>query len=107
MQLMPATARREAKVLQLTYSRKLLTEPEANVRMGTSYLAQKIQEFGGMHLALASYNAGESAVRRWIAERPSIEDAEEFVEDIPYNETRTYVKRILGTAEDYRRLYGS
>jgi soluble lytic murein transglycosylase len=107
MQLMPATARREAKVLQLTYSRKLLTQPEANVRMGTSYLAQKVQEFGGLHLALASYNAGESAVRRWIAERPGVADAEEFIEDIPYNETRNYVKRILGTAEDYRRLYGS
>lgn len=107
MQLMPATARREARQLQLTYSRKLLTEPEANVRMGTSYLAQKIQEFGGLHFALASYNAGEGAVRRWMAERREVEDAEEFIEDIPYNETRNYVKRILGTAEDYRRLYGS
>jgi soluble lytic murein transglycosylase len=106
MQLMPATARRAAKQLQLTYSRKLLTEPEANVRMGISYLAQKIEEFGGLHLALASYNAGEAAVRRWMAERGGI-DAEEFIEDIPYNETRNYVKRILGTAEDYRRLYGS
>ena len=60
---------------------------------------------GGTHLALASYNAGESAVRRWMAERPGIE-REEFIDDIPYQETQGYVKKILGTADDYRRLYG-
>ena len=57
------------------------------------------------HLALASYNAGERAVRRWMAERPGLE-RDEFIDDIPYPETQNYVKRILGTAEDYRRLYG-
>ena len=60
-----------------------------------------------LHLVLASYNAGETAVRRWINERPGLTDREEFIDDIPYPETQNYVKRILGTAEDYRRLYGS
>jgi hypothetical protein len=60
---------------------------------------------GGTHLALASYNAGEGAVARWVAERPLI-TREEFIDDIPYPETQNYVKRIVGTAEDYRRLYG-
>ncbi len=55
-------------------------------------------------LALASYNAGPTPVRRWVAERPGI-DPEEFIDDIPYPETQNYVKRILGTADDYRRLY--
>jgi soluble lytic murein transglycosylase len=106
MQLMPATARRMAQKLKMPYSRRLLTDPEANVRMGTAYLAEKMKEFGELHLALASYNAGERAVRRWLAERPDVADPQEFIDDIPYLETQNYVKRILGTVEDYRRLYG-
>lgn len=105
MQLVPATARRMARALKMPYSSRLLTSPEANIRMGTAYLAQTIREFGGVHLALASYNAGETAVRRWIAERPGLTDREEFIDDIPYPETQNYVKRLLGTTEDYRRLY--
>jgi soluble lytic murein transglycosylase len=107
MQLVPPTARRMARSLKMTYSSRLLTNPEANVRMGTAYFAERIREFGAPHLALASYNAGETAVRRWIDERPGLTDREEFIDDIPYPETQNYVKRILGTAEDYRRLYGS
>ena len=74
--------------------------------MGTAYFADKIREFGSVHLALASYNAGETAVRRWMARAPGLPQ-DEFIDDIPYPETQNYVKRILGTAEDYRRLYGS
>jgi soluble lytic murein transglycosylase len=105
MQLIPATARQMARKLKMTYSSRLLTNPEANIRMGTTYLAEKIREFGGVHLALASYNAGETPVRRWIAGHPGLTDREEFIDDIPYPETQNYVKRLLGTAEDYRRLY--
>jgi soluble lytic murein transglycosylase len=105
MQLLPSTARSYARKLKLPYSSKLLTDPEANIRMGTAYLADKIREFGDLHLALASYNAGERAVRRWQAERPGL-DVDEFIDDIPYPETQGYVKKILGTADDYRRLYG-
>jgi soluble lytic murein transglycosylase len=106
MQLIPSTARRMARQLGMRYSASLLTNPDANVRMGTAYLAQKIKEFGDVHLALASYNAGESPVRRWMEERKGLRDAAEFIDDIPYPETQTYVKRILGTVEDYRTLYG-
>jgi soluble lytic murein transglycosylase len=107
LQLWPPTARRIARSLKIPYSSRLLTNPEANVRMGTFHFAELVRDFGGVHLALASYNAGESAVRRWISERPDLTDREEFIDDIPYPETQNYVKRILGTAEDYRRLYGS
>jgi soluble lytic murein transglycosylase len=107
MQLMAATGRQYARRLKLPYSARLLTNPDANLRMGTTYFADKIREFGSFHLALASYNAGERAVRRWLAERPDVTDQEEFIDDIPYPETQNYVKRILGTVEDYRRLYGS
>jgi soluble lytic murein transglycosylase len=105
MQLMPATARRVAQKLKIRYSATLLTNPEANIRLGTAYFAQNTKEFGDVSLALASYNAGERAVRQWIAERPGL-PRDEFIDDIPYPETQTYVKRILGTAEDYKRLYG-
>ena len=104
MQLMPMTARRYVRAFKPPYSASLLSDPEANVRIGTAYLADKIKEFGGLHLALASYNAGESPVRQWLAERPGL-PREEFIDDIPYPETQNYIKRILGTAADYRRLY--
>jgi soluble lytic murein transglycosylase len=107
MQLVPATAREYAQRLKLRYSLNLLTSADANIQMGTAYLADKIRQFGDVHLALASYNAGERAVRRWMAERPDVVDREEFIDDIPYPETQNYVKRVLGTAEDYRRLYGN
>lgn len=104
MQLLPATARQYARKMNVRYSSRLLTDPEWNIRIGTRYLADKLREFGDAHLALASYNAGERAVRRWQSERPGL-DAEEFVDDIPYPETQGYVKKILGTADDYRQLY--
>ena len=65
-----------------------------------------MKRFGEVHFALASYNAGEHRVARWISERPGV-DRDEFIDDIPFPETQNYVKRILGTAEDYRRLYGA
>ena len=76
-----------------------------NVRIGTQYFSDLIDRFGGAHFALASYNAGESRVDRWTEERPGIPQ-DEFIDDIPFPETQNYVKRILGTAEDYRYLYG-
>ena len=107
MQLMPATARRYAGRFDLRYSSALLRDPDTNLRIGTAYLADKIKEFGGIHLALASYNAGETPVRRWMTERTGLTDRDEFIDDIPYPETQNYVKRILGTAEDYRELYSA
>ena len=73
--------------------------------MGTLYFSRLVRQFGGTYYALASYNAGENRVVRWKAERPGI-DEDEFIDDIPFPETQNYVKRILGTAEDYRMLYG-
>ncbi len=107
MQILPSTGRQYARRLGIKpFSTPRLTEPEVNVRIGTSYFADLIEEFGGAHYALASYNAGESRVRQWKAERTGLPfGQEEFIDDIPFPETQNYVKRILGTAEDYRRLY--
>jgi soluble lytic murein transglycosylase len=104
MQLLPSTARLNAQKLKLRYSTRVLTDPELNVRLGMLNFADTLKLFGEPYLALASYNAGDRAVKRWIQERPGLE-REEFIDDIPYPETQNYVKRILGTADDYRRLY--
>jgi soluble lytic murein transglycosylase len=106
MQIVPATGRRLATGLRIRRFRTSdLTRPEINVRLGILYFASLVRQFGGTHYALASYNAGENRVVRWKAERPGM-DQDEFIDDIPYPETQNYVKRILGTAEDYRMLYG-
>src|SRR2546427_11430630 len=107
MQLLPSTGRQYAKTLHLTkrFSLSMLTTAETNVKMGTAYFADLVRQFGGAHYALATYNAGPNRVARWISERPGVE-RDEFIDDIPFPETQNYVKRILGTAEDYRRLYG-
>ncbi len=106
MQIVPSTGRHYAAALHLRrFSIGMLTTADTNLRMGTAYFADLVKQFGAAHYALASYNAGESRVVRWIAERPGVE-REVFIDDIPFPETQNYVKKILGTAEDYRRLYG-
>ena len=106
MQIIPSTGRHVArKVGVRNFTTRMLTDPETNVRLGTQYFKDLMTEFGGAHFALAGYNAGEGRVRQWRRERPPL-PADEFTDDIPFAETQAYVKRILGTAEDYRRLYG-
>ena len=108
MQVLPSTGRRYARKAGIRRFRNaMLTNPEINVRLGTTIFADKLKQFGSIHLTLASYNAGPSAVRRWIEERRDLAlEQDEFIDDIPYPETQGYVKKILGTADDYRRLYG-
>ncbi|MFN8058945.1 MAG: transglycosylase SLT domain-containing protein [Vicinamibacterales bacterium] len=106
MQILPRTGRQLARAQGIaSFTTATLTQPEPNVRLGTTLVARLIDRFADMHLVLASYNAGDDRVRRWLAQRPGL-PADEFIEDIPFPETQNYVKKILGTAEDYRRLYG-
>ena len=106
MQIVPATGRQYARRLRIPrYSVGKLSDPSINARIGTVYFADLVNRMGGVPYALASYNAGPGPVARWMAERPGIA-SDEFIDDIPYPETQNYVKKILGTAEDYRRLYG-
>src|SRR5262249_48419681 len=106
-QLLPSTGRQYAKTLQINrrFSIGMLTTAETNLRMGTAYFADLVRQFGGVHYALATYNAGPSRVSRWMTERPGLE-REEFIDDIPFPETQDSVRKIIGQAEDYRRLYG-
>lgn len=106
MQIIPGTGRRLARQLDISpFRTSLLVDPEINVRMGMRYFADLLDEFGHPAYALASYNAGEHRIRVWRRERPGM-DLDEWIDDIPFPETQNYVKRILGTAEDYRQLYG-
>jgi len=106
MQIIPDTGRRIARTLGIRrFSASMLTQPEVNVRIGTKYFKDLITRFGSAHYALAGYNAGPERVAEWIAKAPGL-PADEFIDNIPFPETQSYVKRVLGTAEDYRRLYG-
>jgi soluble lytic murein transglycosylase len=106
MQIVPRTGRRLAIALGIRrFNNAMLTNGDTNIRLGTLYFKRLVAQFGGTYYALASYNAGENRVVRWKTERPGM-DEDEFIDDIPFPETQNYVKRVLGIAEDYRRLYG-
>jgi len=104
MQLLPKTARVEARDLRLRYSRQRLFDPGYNLRLGAAHLAGLLAELGGLEQALAAYNAGRDRVAAWRVGGPFDEPAE-FVESIPFTETRQYVEIVVRNAELYRRLY--
>ncbi|HEV8583889.1 MAG TPA: transglycosylase SLT domain-containing protein [Methylomirabilota bacterium] len=106
MQLMPATAKPMADVRGLPFEGGgLLDDPRANLEMGTVFLAGLMREFHDPRLAIAAYNAGPRRVRDWWKARRT-GDMEAFVEQIPYDETRKYVKHVMLAWNEYRRLYG-
>lgn len=106
MQIMPATGRTLARDLGVRYSKTSLFDPETSLEFGTRYLRDMLQRFGdSVERALAAYNAGPHRVDAWTAARPDM-PAEEFVETIPFTETRGYVMTILAAREQYRRIYG-
>jgi soluble lytic murein transglycosylase len=106
MQIMPATGKDIAKSLKVRpFDEQKLYDPELNIRFGSSYLARLLEEFGGKtYLAVAAYNAGPRAVRDWLARFPGLPE-DEFVERIPYAETRNYVVRVLTSRQVYKSLY--
>jgi soluble lytic murein transglycosylase len=107
MQLMPATAQPMAEVRGLPFQDgDLLDDPRVNLHLGTTFLAALLREFIEPRLALAAYNAGPARVRQWWQARRT-SDLEAFVELIPFDETRQYVKRVMLSWEEYRRIYGS
>lgn len=108
MQILPETARFIARRSGGTRFRTAdLADPEVNIRYGSYYLRYLLDRHGGSEvLALASYNAGETNVARWIA-RARAAGREFTVDDIPFPETRAYVERVLGARDDYRREYAS
>jgi soluble lytic murein transglycosylase len=108
MQIMPATGKGIAKSLKIrSYGDQNLYEPELNIRLGSWYLARLLEEFRGkLYLAVAAYNAGPKAVKEWLSRFSGLPE-DEFVENIPYLETRNYVVRVLTSYQVYRALYPS
>lgn len=105
-QLMPATARRFGAPLGLTVTPESLREPATNLRIGTAFLAFLSARFAQSPLLVAAgYNAGETAVKRWLDAHPGAE-LDELVESIPYDETRGYAKRVTASWATYHALYG-
>jgi soluble lytic murein transglycosylase len=82
----------------------LLDDPGSNIQLGTSFLGGLMREFGDPRLALAAYNAGPRRAREWWKGRRN-DDVEAWVEEIPFDETRQYVKRVMLSWEEYRRVY--
>ncbi|HET7340324.1 MAG TPA: lytic transglycosylase domain-containing protein, partial [Methylomirabilota bacterium] len=107
MQLQPSTARPMAAVRGLAFAGgELLDDPRTNLDIGAAFLAGLLQEFKDPRLALAAYNAGPARVRQWWQARRT-SDLEAFVEQIPFDETRLYVKRVMLSWDEYRRVYGA
>ncbi len=114
MQLLPGTAKMMASKLSLPYeAARLTSDPGYNAKLGSAYLAELVAEFGpSIALVASGYNAGPGRPRRWIAEygdpRSASVDVVDWVESIPFAETRTYVMRVVEGVILYRaKLRGS
>jgi soluble lytic murein transglycosylase len=108
MQLLPSVGKSMAKKEGVKgYTTNTLLNPTVNLQLGTRNLRLVLDRFGGQpEYALAAYNAGDVPVRQWMA-AGIYKDIAEFVESIPYTETREYVQAILRNREIYRALYGT
>ena len=102
MQLMPATGRELAGRFHIAPH---LDNPETNIRLGTAHFKMLVNLFNGSNeLAIASYNAGQGRVLQWRRAAPG-KPMDEFIEAIPFRETRTYVKHVVMLASTYKRMY--
>ncbi len=110
MQLMPGTAYGVAKRLSVPLSgTQEVLKPDVNIKLGTNYLAYTLRRFdGNALLAIASYNGGPNAVQSWFQQHKLAgnSDFDIFVENIPFRETRDYVRKVFGSYWTYEQLYG-
>lgn len=111
LQLLNGTATREAKRLGIAYKEAKLFDPQYNVRLGAAHLGSLLKEFEGSYILVAvAYNAGPHVARRWIAELGDPRDPQvdiiDWIERIPYYETRNYVQRVLELVTTYRCVNG-
>jgi len=107
MQLLPKVGKSVAKQQKLKrFSTSQLFVPATNLQLGTRYFRSMVDKFGAFEYALAAYNAGADRVQDWLGQG-KYRDPQEFVESIPFTETREYVQAILRNANVYRQLYGA
>ncbi len=106
MQLMPQTAARLIKEMNSNKNNLNLYNPKVNIIIGVYYLKNLLKEFNSLPAAVAAYNAGEHVVREWL-KSSDYKSADEFIEDIPYDETRNYVKKVIVSYLQYQRINGA
>jgi soluble lytic murein transglycosylase len=107
MQLLPKVGKNIAKQEKIKhYKAAQLFTPGVNLQLGTRYFRAMVDQFGAFEYALAAYNAGTDRVQSWLGDG-KYRDPQEFVESIPFTETREYVQAILRNANMYRQLYGT
>jgi soluble lytic murein transglycosylase len=112
LQLMPATAKSVAKSAGVAYSKDRLTsDPAYNAFLGSTHLGTLVDDFGGSYvMTIAAYNAGESRVQEWVRQNgdprdPKV-DVVNWIERIPFTETRNYVQRVMENLQVYRARLG-
>jgi soluble lytic murein transglycosylase len=107
MQLLPVTGKKVAKEVRMHhFTPSQLYTPTVNLQLGTRYFKSMVDKFGSFEYALAAYNAGSDRVEDWLSQG-KYRDPQEFVESIPFTETREYVQAILRNANVYKQLYGT
>jgi soluble lytic murein transglycosylase len=106
MQIIPDTGIYTAGKVGISgYTTDMLYTPIINIQLGIAYFQEVLQQYNGVvHLAIASYNAGPHVVVRWVEKLKNLE-TDEFIEEIPYGETRNYVKRVLRSYGVYKAIY--
>ncbi len=103
MQLMPATARSEAKALKMkNYN---IYNAGQNIILGTAHIARLLKSFGNVEQAVAAYNGGGGSARRWLAGRKDV-PLDEWIESVRFEETNDYVRKVMANLHIYRALYG-
>ncbi|MBI5518104.1 MAG: lytic transglycosylase domain-containing protein, partial [Deltaproteobacteria bacterium] len=106
LQMIPPTTRRVAQTLNIPFREELLFEPGYNIRVGGWYIGRLYRQYQAvLPRAIGSFNAGPGAMNRWIGQWDS-DELDVFVERIPFDETRNYVKRVLQNLARYRYLHG-
>jgi len=105
MQLMPGTAKAEAKALKM--KKYNIYDPGDNIILGTSHIARLLKSFGSTELAVAAYNAGGGNARRWLAGRKNPPPLDEWIEMVRFEETNGYVQKVMANLHVYRELYGT
>jgi len=103
-QLTQGTAALTARGLDVTFYPEWITVPDLNLHLGAAHLAELLRRYPRLEAAIAAYNAGGSPVNRWL-ERDGADDPDQFIELIPYPETRGYVRSVIRNRELYRVLY--
>ena len=103
MQLLESTAYEVAEEIEKEITKKEILNPETNIHLGTKYLANLLNKYGNIELAIAAYNAGIGNVDSWI-EDGIIKENGQDIENIPFKETNNYVRKILRDYEMYKKI---